>query len=83
MLYTTMEPCNKRLSGKMPCVERILRLRDCVRVVYCGVREPEDFIDQSVLVVGRKRLMDAGVEVRFVDGMEDDILEVAKAGHKV
>ncbi|KAI9650731.1 hypothetical protein NHQ30_000755 [Ciborinia camelliae] len=83
VLYTTMEPCNQRLSGKMPCVERILRLRDCIRVVYCGVKEPENFIDQSVLVRGRKRLLDAGVEVTFVEGMEDQILEVAKAGHIV
>jgi len=82
ILYTTMEPCNKRLSGKMPCVDRILRLKDCIRVVYCGIKEPENFIEQTVLVVGRKRLAEAGVEVIFIDGMEDQILAVALSGHE-
>jgi pyrimidine deaminase RibD-like protein len=81
VLYTTMEPCNQRLSGKRSCVDRILRLKDCIRKVYCGVKEPEDFIDQSVLVRGRKRLGDAGVEVEFIEGLEDEILKVAKSGH--
>jgi len=33
-------------------------------------------------VVGRKRLQDAGVEVNFVEGMEDRIMEVTMAGHE-
>ena len=82
ILYTTMEPCNKRQSGKMPCVDRILRLKDCIRVVYCGIKEPENFIEQTVLVVGRKRLAETGVEVIFIDGMEDQILAVALSGHE-
>ena len=81
VMYTTMEPCNKRLSGKRPCVDRIMRLKDCIKVVYYGVKEPEDFIEQGVLVIGRKRLAEAGVEVTFVEGMEDAILAVAKSGH--
>lgn len=82
VLYTTMEPCNKRLSGNKPCVDRILGLSGSIKAVYIGIKEPENFIDQSVLVVGRKRLQDAGVEVIFVDGMEDRILEVALAQHE-
>jgi pyrimidine deaminase RibD-like protein len=81
VLYTTMEPCNKRLSGNRPCVDRILRLKASIKVVYIGIKEPEKFIDQSVLVVGRKRLEDAGIEVTFVEGMEDRILAVSTAGH--
>jgi pyrimidine deaminase RibD-like protein len=82
VLYTTMEPCNKRLSGNKPCVDRILGLKGAIKAVYIGIKEPENFIDQSVLVVGRKRLQEAGIEVTFVEGMEDRILEVSTAGMK-
>ena len=44
VLYTTMEPCNKRLSGNKTCVERILRLNGAIEAVYVGIREPEKFI---------------------------------------
>ena len=48
-LYTTMEPCNKRASGNMPCVDRILETLSLernlqVRKVYTGVSEPEKFV---------------------------------------
>lgn len=38
VLYTTMEPCNKRLSGNFTCVERILRLKSAIKTVYVGIR---------------------------------------------
>lgn len=79
ILYTTMEPCNKRLSGNRTCVERILRLNGAIKVVYTGIKEPETFIGENT---GRKRLEDAGVVVMFVEGMEDRILEVSTAGHE-
>jgi pyrimidine deaminase RibD-like protein len=81
ILYTTMEPCNKRLSGNKACVDRILGLKDCIKAVYIGIKEPENFIDQSVLSAGRKRMEDAGIEVIFVEGMEDRIMKVSLAGH--
>jgi len=43
VLYTTVEPCFKRLSGNLPCVERILRLGKAINIVYVGVKEPEKF----------------------------------------
>jgi pyrimidine deaminase RibD-like protein len=58
VLYTTMEPCNKRLSGNRTCVEGILMLNDAIKVVYVGIKEPETFVGENV---GRKRLEDAGV----------------------
>ena len=79
ILYTTMEPCNKRLSGNKTCVERILGLGGAVKTVYVGVKEPEKFVGQNE---GRKRLEDAGVGVKVVEGMEDQILEVSTAGHE-
>lgn len=82
VLYTTVEPCAKRLSGNMSCVERILKINGRgkgIKNVYVGVREPEKFVGENQ---GRKMLEDAGVEVILVEGMEKEILEVAEAGHK-
>jgi pyrimidine deaminase RibD-like protein len=80
VLYTTVEPCNKRLSGNLTCVERILRLGNAVKVVYVGVKEPEKFVGENL---GRARLENVGIKVEHVEveGMEKRILEVATAGH--
>ena len=64
-------------------MERILRLRRqggevAIRKVVCGVREPEKFVGENE---GRKRLEEAGIEVVHVGGLEEEILEVATAGH--
>lgn len=77
-LYTTMEPCCKRLSGKLPCVERVLRQKSWITKVYVGVQEPETFVGQNT---GRRRLEDAGIEVNLVPGLETEILQIATAGH--
>jgi pyrimidine deaminase RibD-like protein len=84
VLYTTVEPCNRRLSGNKPCVERILATKGLegrsgiVRVVV-GVAEPGTFVGVNE---GRKRLEEAGIEFVHVEGLEEEILEVATAGHK-
>ncbi|KAI5193684.1 cytidine deaminase-like protein [Aureobasidium subglaciale] len=86
VLYTTMEPCDFRLSGNLPCTERVLGTRNCgrghmgIRKVYIGVEEPEKFVGENK---GRKKLEDAGVEVVHVPGLEYDILKVATAGHEI
>lgn len=78
VLYTTVEPCSKRLSGNLPCAERILRLAGVIRTVYVGVMEPKKFVAKNT---GRAALEEAGVQFVHVGGMEDEILAVAKAGH--
>jgi len=78
VLYTTVEPCFKRLSGNSPCVQRILSYRKMIKTVYVGVKEPEKFVGENT---GRKQLEDAGIQVVLVKGMEKEILEVATAGH--
>ncbi|KAH8801513.1 DRAP deaminase [Xylogone sp. PMI_703] len=78
VLYTTMEPCNRRLSGNKPCVDRILCLKDSIRLVCVGIREPSKFIHENI---GIARLENAGVRVTLIDGMQDLIMEVAIAGH--
>ncbi|MCJ1382326.1 hypothetical protein MMC17_005439 [Xylographa soralifera] len=82
VIYTTMEPCGKRLSGNLPCIDRILSTRNGInggiRTVYHGVSEPETFIGQNT---GRARLEAAGIQCVHVSGFEPEILEVATAGH--
>ncbi|KAK4195213.1 cytidine deaminase-like protein [Triangularia verruculosa] len=77
-LYTTVEPCSKRLSGNLPCVERVKRLAGNIKTVYVGILEPETFVAENT---GRTSLKDAGIEVVAVEGFEKEILEVATAGH--
>ncbi|KFY22817.1 hypothetical protein V493_06297 [Pseudogymnoascus sp. VKM F-4281 (FW-2241)] len=79
VLYTTVEPCDERLSGNRTCVDRILRLDGAIKVVYVGVLEPETFIGQNR---GRRKLENAGVKVAIVEGMKEQILEVSTAGHE-
>lgn len=77
-LYTTVEPCFKRLSGKLPCVERVLRQRSWIRRVYVGIQEPETFVGENT---GRKTLENMGLEVVHVTGLEEEITSTATAGH--
>jgi pyrimidine deaminase RibD-like protein len=83
VLYTTMEPCALRLSGNLPCVQRILGTAvgsvTKIETVVCGVQEPEKFVGENK---GRKMLEDAGIKVLYVTGLEKEILVVATAGHK-
>jgi pyrimidine deaminase RibD-like protein len=83
VLYTTMEPCWVRLSGNLPCVQRILDTKKDespgIRTVVCGVKEPEKFVGENQ---GRKKLEDAGIKVVYVSGLEKEILAVATAGHE-
>lgn len=69
-MYVTMEPCSKRLSGKPPCVETILRAK-CIRRVFVGVVEPSHLIERCE---GMKLLSRAGIRVILVknDGGGDD-----------
>jgi len=79
VLYTTMEPCNERLSGNMTCATRILRLKGAIKTVYVGIREPGTFIAHNE---GQKRFEAGGVKVEFpVDHLRDRILEISMAGH--
>lgn len=83
VLYVTMEPCGKRLSGNLPCVQRIIQTKENgrrgIEKVYFGVKEPETFVGQSE---GCRRLTEAGIEWRVVQGLEREILTVATAGHE-
>ncbi|KAF2021057.1 cytidine deaminase-like protein [Aaosphaeria arxii CBS 175.79] len=84
VIYTTMEPCNLRLSGNLPCADRIIRTKNkdgknAIQKVYLGVKEPEKFVGENQ---GRTKLEDNGIECIHVPGLEEDILNVATAGHR-
>jgi pyrimidine deaminase RibD-like protein len=80
-LYTTVEPCVKRLSGENSCVERILESNKAGRkisTVFVGVLEPAKFVSDNN---GRVLLEQGGVKVIHIGGLEKEILETATAGH--
>jgi pyrimidine deaminase RibD-like protein len=83
VMYVTMEPCGKRLSGNAPCVQRITKTREGgregIHKVYFGVKEPGTFVGESE---GCKMLTAAGIEWEHVPGFEREILSVAFAGHE-
>ena len=86
VLYVTMEPCGKRLSGNAPCVQRIIQTRNAgdddkrgIQKVYFGVKEPGTFVGESE---GCGMLTKAGIEWEVAEGMEKEILEVATKGHE-
>jgi pyrimidine deaminase RibD-like protein len=73
--YTTMEPCSVRLSGLAPCADALIAAG--IRRCFIGVGEPDDFVQCE----GARKLKDAGIEVHWVKGLEDDCLRVARRGH--
>ncbi|KAJ5613164.1 hypothetical protein N7510_006358 [Penicillium lagena] len=82
VMYVTMEPCGKRLSGNAPCVQRIINTRTAgrpgIKKVFFGVKEPGTFVGQSE---GCRLLTEAGIEWEHISGLEKQILTVAVAGH--
>ena len=82
VIYTTMEPCNGRSVGNLPCVDRILQTQNSanggIKTVYLGVTEPQTFVSGNT---GRSKLEAAGIVCIEVPGLEKEILEVATVGH--
>jgi pyrimidine deaminase RibD-like protein len=76
-IYTTMEPCSLRLSGNVPCVQRVLATG--ISKVYMGVEEPKDFVECE----GTRMLREDRREVWVVDepGLAEECLREARRGH--
>jgi pyrimidine deaminase RibD-like protein len=72
-LYSTLEPCSVRASGKTPCCQHIIDCGICT-VVY-GAKEP---FDESLGIVcqGEAVLRDRGVHVVFLQEFEEVCLKV-------
>ncbi|TFK66776.1 cytidine deaminase-like protein [Pluteus cervinus] len=75
-VYTTLEPCSVRTSGLAPCADALIaaKIKRCV----IGVGEPDDFVKCE----GAQKLKDAGVEVVWLSGLEEECLKVARKGHE-
>lgn len=71
-VYTTMEPCSIRTSGLSPCADALVAAN--IRRCFIGVGEPADF----VICEGAQKLKDAGIEVIWVKGLEQECLQVAR-----
>ncbi|RHZ78972.1 hypothetical protein Glove_153g19 [Diversispora epigaea] len=71
-MYTTMEPCSKRLSGKKCCVDRIKEIGIPRVVIGCG--EPDNFVK----CYGIENLKEFGIEVVLVKELEEECLKCNK-----
>jgi len=69
-LYSSLEPCSVRKSGKVPCTEHIIAA-GISRVVF-ALHEPDLFVDCQ----GAERLRDAGIEIRHVPSLAQQVREV-------
>ena len=83
-LYSSLEPCGKRLSGNTTCVQRIIatrtdNLEGGVRKVIFGAREPGTFVKDSQSC---RLLTEAGIEWEYIPSLEEEILKIAMEGHK-
>ncbi|CDK27945.1 unnamed protein product [Kuraishia capsulata CBS 1993] len=76
VLYTTMEPCSERLSGNLPCVDRVVKSN--IITCFVGVLEPDTFVKNNV---GYTKLGDANINYLQVPGFEKECLEAAFNGH--
>ncbi|KAI0067940.1 hypothetical protein BV25DRAFT_1905072 [Artomyces pyxidatus] len=74
-VYTTLEPCSVRTSGLAPCADALVDAH--VQRCFIGVGEPDDFVNCE----GAQKLKDAGCEVVWVKGLEQECLTAARRGH--
>ncbi|KAI9329543.1 cytidine deaminase-like protein [Obelidium mucronatum] len=71
-MYTTMEPCGERNSGRKPCAIRLLEAGIVKRVVV-GVREPGNvFVTRCI---GEELLTARGVKVEYLGDTNPKLAE--------
>lgn len=71
-IYTTLEACHPRKSGKKSCTDRIIEAR--IRRVVIGSYEPPIFVE----CIGREKLQESGIEVCYVEGFVDILKQLNK-----
>ena len=78
VLYTSMEPCSERLSGNLPCVDRIIEQKELIETVIVGCAEPQTFIENNVSF---KKLNDNGINYIILPGFKEKAEKIAFKGH--
>lgn len=91
-MFTTLEPCANRLSGKLPCVDRVSYTRGLphgndrwpkgpagIRNVVFGAKEPDTFVMNSASC---RHMTEAEIAWEYMPDYENEILNVATEGHK-
>ncbi|KAG2157194.1 diaminohydroxyphosphoribosylamino-pyrimidine deaminase [Suillus clintonianus] len=76
-VYTTLEPCSVRTSGLAACADALIRAR--IKRCIIGVREPDDFVKCE----GAQKMKDAGIEVIWYGGLEQECLDAARRGRPI
>jgi diaminohydroxyphosphoribosylaminopyrimidine deaminase / 5-amino-6-(5-phosphoribosylamino)uracil reductase len=72
-LYSSLEPCHPRLSGKKSCVQHIIDA-GIARVVFC-TREPPVFVECR----GEQTLKEAGLTVMQDESLKDQVVKANRA----
>lgn len=80
LLFSTLEPCSVRASGKTPCVKRIIQ--SGIRHVIYGAKEPFDPA-LNVVCNGDQELRDRGIEVTWLRAFEPECLKSVVSKRKV
>ena len=71
-VYTTLEPCSIRTSGLRPCADVLVELK--IKRCIIGVSEPDDFVKCE----GAQKMKEEGIEIIWLDGLQDECLAVAR-----
>lgn len=70
-IYSTMEPCGLRLSGKKCCAERIIEAK-ISKVIY-AINEPPALVQNCT---GIEKLVTHGITVEQVKDLDDEIYKL-------
>lgn len=69
-IFSSLEPCSTRLSGRISCCDHIIRA-GIKRVVFC-VKEPDVFVK----CFGDKKLRDVGIDVCIMQKYANEVYEI-------